>query len=203
MMQVRNRRRRRVNRMSTNDANRPCDRVALRSLQAHAYKRRGHSSRVSDMTFGTWLFTKMRGELVGTDAEGNRYFQDKRIDRRSPAQALGDVQRRRRSVARAARLARLAALHDRYAAARRRLAAQDVAEGARAQSQRHRPRLSSAGPHARDRATSPSRLTRRGVRVEARGREARGSQCRRDDRRRAGPGGGRRLRLLCLRQVGP
>ena len=30
------------------------------------------------MTFGTWLFTKMRGELVGTDAEGNRYFQDKR-----------------------------------------------------------------------------------------------------------------------------
>lgn len=31
------------------------------------------------MTIGTWLFTKMRGELVGTDAEGNRYFQDKRI----------------------------------------------------------------------------------------------------------------------------
>ena len=31
------------------------------------------------MTFGTWLFTKMRGELVGTDADGNRYFQDKRI----------------------------------------------------------------------------------------------------------------------------
>ncbi|TAJ32900.1 MAG: NADH:ubiquinone oxidoreductase subunit NDUFA12 [Reyranella sp.] len=31
------------------------------------------------MTIGTWLFTKMRGELVGTDAEGNRYFQDKRV----------------------------------------------------------------------------------------------------------------------------
>ena len=31
------------------------------------------------MTLGTWLFTKMRGELVGTDAEGNRYFQDKRL----------------------------------------------------------------------------------------------------------------------------
>jgi NADH:ubiquinone oxidoreductase subunit len=30
------------------------------------------------MTFGTWLFTKMRGEFVGTDAEGNRYYQDKR-----------------------------------------------------------------------------------------------------------------------------
>jgi NADH:ubiquinone oxidoreductase subunit len=31
------------------------------------------------MTFGTWLFTKMRGELVGTDPDGNRYFQDKRM----------------------------------------------------------------------------------------------------------------------------
>jgi NADH:ubiquinone oxidoreductase subunit len=31
------------------------------------------------MTFGTWLFTKMRGELVGTDEQGNRYFQDKRL----------------------------------------------------------------------------------------------------------------------------
>ena len=31
------------------------------------------------MKIGTWLFTWRRGELVGTDAEGNRYFQDKRI----------------------------------------------------------------------------------------------------------------------------
>ena len=31
------------------------------------------------MTLGTWLFTKMRGELVGTDDQGNRYFQDRRI----------------------------------------------------------------------------------------------------------------------------
>jgi len=31
------------------------------------------------MTFGTWLFTKMRGELVGNDEQGNRYFQDKRL----------------------------------------------------------------------------------------------------------------------------
>ena len=30
------------------------------------------------MTIGTWLFTKMRGELVGTDGEGNRYYLDKR-----------------------------------------------------------------------------------------------------------------------------
>ncbi len=31
------------------------------------------------MTLGTWLFTKMRGERVGTDAEGNLYYQDKRV----------------------------------------------------------------------------------------------------------------------------
>ena len=31
------------------------------------------------MTLGTWLFTKMRGERVGTDAEGNQYYQDKRM----------------------------------------------------------------------------------------------------------------------------
>jgi len=31
------------------------------------------------MTFGTWLFTKMRGELVGSDSDGNRYYQDKRM----------------------------------------------------------------------------------------------------------------------------
>ncbi len=31
------------------------------------------------MTFGTWLFTKLRGEHVGTDTQGNRYFQDKRV----------------------------------------------------------------------------------------------------------------------------
>ncbi|UYN93177.1 MAG: NADH:ubiquinone oxidoreductase subunit NDUFA12 [Enhydrobacter sp.] len=30
------------------------------------------------MTFGTWLFTKLHGELVGADAAGNRYFQHKR-----------------------------------------------------------------------------------------------------------------------------
>ncbi len=31
------------------------------------------------MTIGTWLFTKMRGELVGPDDQGNRYYQDKRM----------------------------------------------------------------------------------------------------------------------------
>ena len=31
------------------------------------------------MTLGTWLFTKMRGELVGRDDQGNRYYQDKRV----------------------------------------------------------------------------------------------------------------------------
>ena len=39
------------------------------------------------MTFGTWLFTKMRGELVGSDAQGNRYFQDKRAVRAVAASA--------------------------------------------------------------------------------------------------------------------
>ncbi len=31
------------------------------------------------MTLGTKIFTMMRGELVGTDSEGNRYYQDKRV----------------------------------------------------------------------------------------------------------------------------
>ena len=31
------------------------------------------------MILGTWLFTKLRGELVGSDAQGNRYYQDKRL----------------------------------------------------------------------------------------------------------------------------
>jgi NADH:ubiquinone oxidoreductase subunit len=45
-----------------------------------AYKRRGHfARRGSFMTIGTWLFTKLHGALVGTDAEGNRYFQNKRV----------------------------------------------------------------------------------------------------------------------------
>ncbi|MPY70614.1 MAG: NADH:ubiquinone oxidoreductase subunit NDUFA12 [Alphaproteobacteria bacterium] len=30
------------------------------------------------MTLGTRLFTWLRGELVGTDAEGNRYYRDKK-----------------------------------------------------------------------------------------------------------------------------
>ena len=30
------------------------------------------------MNLGTWLFTKLRGERVGSDAEGNRYYQEKR-----------------------------------------------------------------------------------------------------------------------------
>lgn len=42
------------------------------------------------MTFGTWLFTKMRGELVGNDEQGNRYFQDKRL--------VAGVRRRKRWV---------------------------------------------------------------------------------------------------------
>jgi NADH:ubiquinone oxidoreductase subunit len=30
------------------------------------------------MSFGTWLFTRLHGELVGTDAFGNRYYIDRR-----------------------------------------------------------------------------------------------------------------------------
>src|SRR5258708_20737098 len=49
-------------------------------LKAGAYKRRDHSRSVDcSMTIGTWLFTKMRGEPVGTDPDGNRYYPDKRI----------------------------------------------------------------------------------------------------------------------------
>ena len=41
------------------------------------------------MTLGTWLFTKMRGELVGTDAEGNRDYRDKRTIAGMPRQGWG------------------------------------------------------------------------------------------------------------------
>src|SRR5690349_12130220 len=30
------------------------------------------------MSFGTWLFTRLHGELVGTDSSGNRYYLDRR-----------------------------------------------------------------------------------------------------------------------------
>jgi NADH:ubiquinone oxidoreductase subunit len=30
------------------------------------------------MSFGTWLFTRLHGELVGTDSFGHRYFVDRR-----------------------------------------------------------------------------------------------------------------------------
>ena len=30
------------------------------------------------MSFGTWLFTRLHGELVGTDDSGNRYYLDRR-----------------------------------------------------------------------------------------------------------------------------
>lgn len=30
------------------------------------------------MSFGTWLFTRLHGELVGTDQFGNRYYVDRR-----------------------------------------------------------------------------------------------------------------------------
>lgn len=30
------------------------------------------------MSFGTWLFTRLHGELIGSDEFGNKYFIDKR-----------------------------------------------------------------------------------------------------------------------------
>jgi len=33
----------------------------------------------SSLIIGTRLFTWMRGELVGSDAQGNKYYQDKRV----------------------------------------------------------------------------------------------------------------------------
>jgi len=48
-------------------------------LQSRAYKRAVTLHMWLFMTIGTWLFTKLRGELVGSDAQGNRYYQDKRL----------------------------------------------------------------------------------------------------------------------------
>jgi NADH:ubiquinone oxidoreductase subunit len=31
------------------------------------------------MTFGTWLFTRLNGRRIGTDATGNVYYEDKRV----------------------------------------------------------------------------------------------------------------------------
>ncbi len=87
------------------------------------------------MTIGTRLFTWLHGRAVGHDAQGNRYF-----DERRPRRGL----RSRRWVLyagvpeasrRAAGMARLAALHDRRAD--RRQAAPAVAEAARAEPDRH------------------------------------------------------------------
>ncbi len=33
-------------------------------------------------TFGTWLLTRRHGTAVGEDADGNRYFEDRRTGRR-------------------------------------------------------------------------------------------------------------------------
>src|SRR5438105_12808319 len=88
MMQARNRVRIVLIRMTTNDTNRPRTCVALHTTGRP--RTSGDAFRKSElMTFGTWLFTKLRGELVGTDDEGNRYYRDKRAT---------DGRRRRRWV---------------------------------------------------------------------------------------------------------
>ena len=54
------------------------DRVALRICKRARTSAAVELEAWSFMNLGTWLFTKLHGELVGTDAEGNRYYQDKR-----------------------------------------------------------------------------------------------------------------------------
>ena len=91
-------------------------------------------------TFGTLLTTSLYGEFVGEDEFGNRYYRTKggKID---PAlglrAALGDLQRRRRSLERAAILARLDASHRRCAADAGNGRAAPVVEAAPAQPHRH------------------------------------------------------------------
>jgi hypothetical protein len=63
------------------------------------------------MNLGTRLFTYFRGELVGKDATGNLYYQERARKASAPA-ALDDVRRRDRgSDGGATRMARLAALY--------------------------------------------------------------------------------------------
>ena len=41
--------------------------------------RRGWLAYREGMNIGTWLFTRLRGQLVGTDAAGNAYYQEKSV----------------------------------------------------------------------------------------------------------------------------
>ena len=87
----------------------------------------------NSQTFGTQLWTWLYGEAVGEDEFGNRYYRTRggKID-----PALGFerrwviYQRLRRSLERAAVLARLAASHRRYAADRGQVSAARLAEAA-------------------------------------------------------------------------
>ena len=64
-------------------------------------------------TLGTRFWTWRKGEFVGSDEAGNRYYREKNGD--AP---LGHLQRRRRGLGDPARLARLDALPRRRAAGR-------------------------------------------------------------------------------------
>ena len=96
------------------------------------------------MTLGTWLFTKLRGEVVGTDDQGNCYYQDKRV-------IAG--RRRKRWVIYQGEVEASRVPPDWHGWLHYttntpppdgRPAAQGLAEGSPAQSQRHRSRLPSA-----------------------------------------------------------
>src|SRR5258708_33634494 len=119
MMQVRNRSSNRANRMSTNDVNSSANRVALRAL--------GRPRTSGAVTLEAWFAHESRHlalHQVARRAHRQRCRRQSLLSgeasiARPPAQALGDLQPRAGSLARAARMVRLAAPHDRYSAAAR------------------------------------------------------------------------------------
>ena len=56
---------------SGNRPQNPVDKPGVDQREAHAY--------ISGMNIGTWLFTMLRGQLVGTDAAGNNYYEEKAV----------------------------------------------------------------------------------------------------------------------------
>ena len=122
-------------------------------------------------TLGTRLLTWLRGELVGTDAYGNRYYRlqgrQAAAARRRPVQpraALGHLQRRAGGLEGAVGMACLAAPHGRRGAAA--AAALCLGKAAPAEHDRHAAGLSPARARSCAAATAPARpaITSRGHR---------------------------------------
>ena len=108
----------------------------------------------SGQTFGTQLWTWRFGELVGTDAGGNRYYRTKGgvIDPTLGFQRRWVVLQRLCRIDQSRRgLARLAASHRRCRADRRNLCAARMAEAASAEPDGHADGVSSVGLDPRQR----------------------------------------------------